>query len=180
MTNPSPASRIQDNLPELFKANLAPGDAYIRFQLTSNITALISMQQVQGSLIVEAQKVTPLPSMPEFVIGMINSRDRVFCIFDLAQLLTLPSELSFPRQYQVIVLQTTYEPQIYIGLAVTALQGIVRLTAEQIQSSSDLASDPIVSNLVAFTSGTVQEQEITIPVLEFSSILKVLTAVEHN
>ncbi|WP_019508184.1 chemotaxis protein CheW [Pleurocapsa sp. PCC 7319] len=176
MTNPSPASRIQDNLPELFKANLAPGDAYIRFQLTSNITALISMQQVQGSLIVDAQKVTPLPSMPEFVIGMINSRDRVFCLFDLAQLLTLPSDLSSPRQYQVIVLQTVAEQPIYIGLAVSALQGIVRLTAKQIQSSLDT----VVSNLTAFTSGTVQEQEITIPVLEFNRILKALTAVEHN
>lgn len=176
MTNPSPASRIQDNLPELFKANLAPGEAYIRFQLTSSMSALISMKQVRGSLIVEAQKVTPLPSMPEFLIGMINSRDRVFCIFDLAQLLTLPSELILPRQYQVLVMQTTAEHPIFIGLAVTALQGIVRLKPEQIQASSD----SINSAIAAYICGVVQKQETIIPVLEFNSIIKALIAVNHN
>ncbi|MGF1541456.1 MAG: chemotaxis protein CheW, partial [Pleurocapsa sp.] len=87
----SAASRIQANLQELFQANLAPGDAYIRFQLTSDMTALISMEQVQESLVIEAEKITPLPCMPESIIGIMNSRDRVFCVFDLAQLLSLNS-----------------------------------------------------------------------------------------
>lgn len=173
MTTSSPVSRIQDSLQELFKANLAPGDAYIRFQLTSDMTALLSMKQVQESLIVEAEKITTLPSMPESVIGIMSSRDRVFCVFDLAQLLELPSQLIAPRQYQIIVLQTTSEPAIHIGLAVNCLQGIVRLPTEKIQSSLDA----FPYNIASYLCGAVKEEETMIPILEFNRISTALSAI---
>jgi positive phototaxis protein PixI len=172
MSTSSAASRIQANLQELFEGKIASGDAYIKFKLTPKVTALLSMKQIQESLIVEAAKITPLPSMPKSTIGMMNSRDRVFCIFDLAQLLTLSSELISSRKYQVIVLQTMNEPSIFIGLAVNQLQGIVRLSANTIQSPLDDTHDRIVS----FLDGVVQEGETIIPILEFNRILSVLTS----
>ena len=167
----SAASRIQGNLQDLFKTKLTPGDAYIRFQLTTEMTAFLSMEQVQESLVVDTEKITPLPSMPESVVGMMSSRNRVFCVFDLARVLALPSTLISPRQYQIIVLQTTNEQALYVGLAVTRLQGMVRLPAAKIQSSLDTFS----SSLAFYLSGAVLEAEITIPVLEFNSILQSLT-----
>lgn len=172
----SAASRVQANVQDLFKGRLAPGHAYIKLQLTSEITALLSMEQVQGSLIVEAEQITPLPMMPKSVIGIMGSRDRVFCVFDLAQLLTLSSEIIAPRQYQIIVLQTTSEDPIYMGFAVTQLQGIVRLTAEQIQSS--LNAFP--SQIAPYLSGGIKEEENMIPVLEFNRILQALNTLNHN
>jgi positive phototaxis protein PixI len=169
----SAASRIQANLQELFKANLAPGNAYIRFQLTSEITALLSMEQVQESLVVEAEKITPLPNMAEAVIGIMSSRNRVFCVFDLAQLLALPSPLISPRQYQVIVLQTTTEQPIYIGLAINRLQGMIRLATDKIQPSQD----GFFSNIALYTSGVVQEEKTMIPVLKFDRILEALSQI---
>jgi len=176
MATSRPASRIQANLKELFKANLAAGDAYIRFQLTSEMTALLSMEQVQESLVVEVEKITPLFSMPKSVIGIISSRDRVFCVFDLAQLLTLSPQLITPQQYQIIVLQTTAEQSIYIGLAVTHLQGMVRLSKEQIQ----LCLDAFPAEIAPYLCGAVQEEETMIPVLEFNSISKALTTINNN
>ena len=173
MTTSSAASRIQANLQELFKANLAPGDAYIRFQLTPDMTALLSMRQVQESLIVEAEKITTLPNMPESVIGIMSSRDRVFCVFDLAQFLALPSRLIAPRQYQIIVLQTTSKQPIYMGLAVNRLQGIVRLPTEQILRS--LEAFP--SNIAPYLEGAVQEDASMIPILEFNRISVALTKI---
>ena len=70
--------------------------------------------------------------MPQSVIGIMNSRDRVFCVFDLAQLLGLPTKLFTPRQYQIIVLQTTSPTPVRLGLAVNTIQGIMRLASEQI------------------------------------------------
>jgi positive phototaxis protein PixI len=172
MSTSSPASRIQANLQELFEGKIASGDAYIKFKLTSKITALLSMNQVQESLIVEAAKITPLPSMPKSTIGMINSRDRVFCIFDLAQLLNLPTVLITPSQYQIIVLQTTGESSILVGLAVMGLQGIIRLTSKQIPSAN---SNVVNSSLAPFVSGVVQ-QETTMMVLELANILQALQA----
>ena len=170
MSTSSPASRIQANLQELFKGNSASGNSYIKFQLTPEIPALLSMEPVQETLIVEAGQITPLPSMPKSVIGIMNSRDRVFCVFDLAQLLTLPSKLIAPRQYQIIVLQTTSETPIQFGLAVNSVQGIMRLATEQIQSSTDTVS----SQIAPYISGAVNVEKITIPVLGFDRIAQAL------
>ncbi|MGL4881103.1 MAG: chemotaxis protein CheW [Waterburya sp.] len=171
MNTSSAASRVQAQLPEIFAEILTPGEAYIKFQLTSDITALLSMAQVQESLIVEVEKITPLPNMPESVIGIMNSRDRVFCVFDLAQLLTLSSRLFVPRQYQVIVLQTNSQQPIYLGLAVAQLQGIMRISTEQIRSSTTAFS----SNIASYIYGEVQEANNTIPILDFHRILEALS-----
>ena len=171
MKTSSAASRIKANLQELFQANLTPGEAYIRFQLSWDMTALLSTEQVEESLVVEADRITPLPNMPDSIIGIMSSRDRVFCVFDLAQLFSLSSGLINPRQYQVIVLQTNEETPIYIGLAVNRLQGMVRLPVEKIQSSLD----GVAANIASYVSGTVQQAETTIPILEFNRILEALT-----
>ncbi len=170
MQNQSVAAKVQANLQELFKSNLDPGDAYIKFQVASGVNALLSMDRVEESSIVRAEKITTLPGMSESVMGMMSSRDRVFCVFDLAQLLNLPSELINNRQYQIIVLQTNTESPICVGLAVAQLQGIVRLSTEQIGSSLNGVSDRFVD----YVSGTVQQDEKVIPILEFNRILQSL------
>ena len=170
MQNKSATSRVQANLKELFKGKLAPGDAYVKFQIASTVTALLSMKQVQESLIVETEQITPLPNMPEFTIGMINSRDRVFCLFDLALLFGLSSELANYRQYPIIVFQTIGDPSIYVGLAVSQLQGIVRISNEQIQ----LADSSIDEKLMPYMMGMLKQEKTAIPILEFEDILRTL------
>lgn len=170
----SAASRIQANLQDLFKANLSPGDSHIRFQLTSDITALLSMKQVQESLVIDAEKITTLPSMPESAIGIMSSRNRVFCVFDLAQLLGLPSPLGSPRQYQIIVLQNSSEPNIYIGFAVSKLQGIIRLSAEQIKSSLEGVS----SQVIPYLCGTVEKSQTTNFILDFNRIVEAVISLK--
>ncbi len=172
----SPASRIQANLTELFEANIAPGNAYIKFQLNSEITALLSMAQVQKSLIAKAEQITPLPSMPRSVIGMINSGDRVFCVFDLAKLLGLSSELTNSQQYQIIVLQTVNEPSIFIGLAISQLQGIIRFTRDKVQSSVD----DVHPSLSSCLAGVLPEADNVIPILELERLLKLFATISPN
>ena len=171
MQNKSAAARVQANLKELFEGKLAPGDAYVKFQLTS-ITALLSMKQVKESSIIEAQQITLLPNMPEFALGIISLRDRVFCIFDLALLLGLSSELTSSRQHQIIVFQTVSEPSIYVGFAVTQLQGIVRISQEQIQ----ITNDSISAELMPYVSGMIEQEKNKIPILRFENILQALKA----
>lgn len=165
MTTSSAASKIQANLQELFQAKLTPGDAYIRFQVTSDLAALLSMKHIQGSLVVEANKITPLPNMSESVVGIMNYRDRVFCVFDLAQLLNLPSSLISSRQYQIIVLEVSEilsgEQSLYLGLVVHRLQSITRLTTDRFQLPQDLAA-----NLVPFVRGCTWENEQQLFVLD--------------
>ena len=169
-SNQSAASRIQDSLGDLFKGNFVAGTPHVKFQLTSDKSALLSMEQVEETLIVEAGQITLLPSMPRSVIGIMNSRDRVFCVFDLAQLLNLPSKIITPRKYQIIVVQTIAETPIQFGLAVSSLQGITRLATEQIDS----ATDGVDQQIAPYLSGVVQTDETTIPVLGFVRIAQAL------
>lgn len=173
MSASSPAARIQANLQELFQGNSASGSPYIKFQLTPEITALLSMEQVQETSIVDAALITPLPSMPPSVIGIMNSRDRVFCVFDLARLLTLPNRLVAPRRYQIIVLQTTDPTPIQLALAVNSVQGIMRIAAEQIQSPMD--NHNLSANIAPYVSGVVTAEKIATPVLEFDRILETIS-----
>ena len=163
----SKASKIQASLQDdLFRTDTSHQEAYIRFQLTKELPALLSMKQVQGSMVVQANQITFMPSMPASVIGITSSRTRVFCVFDLAQLLGFPTELISPRQYQIIMLQTV-EKQIYFGLAVIKLQSVMRLATEQISWSVD----GFPSQIVPYLSGAVIEAKSTIPILELQSIL---------
>ncbi|MGB7417301.1 MAG: chemotaxis protein CheW [Thermosynechococcaceae cyanobacterium] len=175
METSSAASRIQANLQDLFSADLAAGDAYIRFQLTSDMSALLSMSQVQESLVVPAEKITPLPSLPESVIGIMSSRDRVFCVFDLAQTLSLPSRLVALQQYQVIVLDVSKlvsaEQELYVGLAVERLQGITRLASEQV----NLSTDSFPHAIALYLQGSVIKEDQITPILDLKKVTKILT-----
>ena len=169
MSNQSAISKVQANLDELFKGNLTPGNAYIKFQLASDVTALLSMEQLQESLLINAEKVTPLPSMPSSVLGIMNSRDRVFCVFDMAQLLGLPSNLNNVRQYQIILFQAGLAATL-VGFAVGQLQGIQRLSVDNIE----LPRQDIAAKFNACVSGVTKGDQ-AIPILELSHILKTLT-----
>ena len=173
MSTSSSASRLQELLPQLFQANLPPGEPYLRFQLTMEMTALMSMKQVQESLLVAAEQITPLPNMPPSVIGMMGSRNHVFCVIDLAQML-LRSPLGSFREYHVVVLQTSQtagfqtasEQEILLGVAVHRIQGITRLTSEQLQSPIEDFPD----TLTPYLCGCVVEDEKRILVLSAEAI----------
>ena len=140
MSTSTPASKVQQILPQLFEASLTPGTPYIQFQITETITAVIPLAQVHESIIVEAKEISLLPSMHESVMGIMSSRNHVFCVIDLAQLLLLDSPLIYSRQYQIIVVkvslnktlpETSGKGDSLLGIAVNHLQGITRLTEEK-------------------------------------------------
>lgn len=172
MSSNTSVSRLEKLLPQLFEAKLSVGEPYLRFQLTETMSALISMKQVQESLVVAAEKITPLPNMPESIIGMMSSRNRVFCVVDLEQILKLPSTSISSRQYHLIVLQVSAEStqaesesDLLVAIAVRRIQGTTRLSTNQIQSS--VQSFP--SKLIPYLSGCVSEDNI-VPVFDPQAI----------
>ena len=167
----SPASKLHANVQDFFEVDLAPGDAYLRFKLTSDLTALLSMAQVEESLVVEAERITPVPNMPKAIIGMVSSRDQVFCVFDLAQALGLSSEGIAPQQYQIIVVQTNDEQPFHIGLAINRLYGVVRFTKENIQSSLQ----GVPPQIAPYLCGSVHQNKVLSLVIDCDRISAALT-----
>jgi chemotaxis signal transduction protein len=75
-----------------------------------------------------------MPNMPEFTIGMINARDRVFSVVDLGQVFGLEPLPFHIHNYQVIIINTEdinkesveQENSKFLGLAVHRLGGVTR------------------------------------------------------
>lgn len=154
MTTNTTLTRLQQLLPELFQPLVVTGDLYLRFQLTPEIPALLPMARVQEALLVPATAISPLPNLPAFTIGIMNARDRVFCVVDLGQLLGLPPLPNNPRDYQVVVIQlSATEPESIaerlhrridpsslsaepsLGLAVCRVRGVARFEQQKMQLS---------------------------------------------
>ncbi len=144
MTENTTLTRLEQLLPQLFQPLEISGDLYLRFQLTPEIPALLSMERVLEALLVPASSISPLPNLPSMTIGMMNSRDRVFCVVDLGQLLGLPPIAINPRDYQVIAIDlpmpsvrmgdTPSSSSKCLGLAVRQVRGVARLETHQLQS----------------------------------------------
>jgi len=96
-------------LPQLFSEQQRQGDYYLRFQLTDGITALIDLKYVQESLTVDGNRITAVPNLPEYVLGLMSSRNQVFLAVDLAHLMGLAPETVDLRQYQTVVVQISSE-----------------------------------------------------------------------
>jgi positive phototaxis protein PixI len=173
MTTNTSLARLQQLLPQLFQPAQVIGDPYLRFQLTPEIPVLLSMERVQEALVVPANSISPLPNLPDFSIGLMNARDRVFLVIDLAQILGLPPLPINPQKYQVIVIQSSVmesadqESKKYLGLAVRQVRGVARFETAQLQS----LSGDFPSCLTSYLLGSFGEAAARILVLDTESIV---------
>jgi positive phototaxis protein PixI len=144
MTANTTLARLKQLLPQLFQPVAVSGNLYLRFQLTPEIPALLSMERVQEAILVPANAISPLPNLPELTIGMMSARDRVFCVVDLGQLLGLPSLPTNLQNYQVVVINlfaaateqsdpAELSAGKYLGLAVCRVSGVARFDPDTLQ-----------------------------------------------
>jgi positive phototaxis protein PixI len=130
--------RLKDLLPQLFNTQKLEGNYYLRFQLTAEISALIDLKYVQESLTIEGEQITAVPNLPEYVVGLMSSRNQVFLAVDLAHLIGFPPATVNLRQYQTIVAQINSKTGLVesedinlFGLTVKRILGISRILPEQ-------------------------------------------------
>lgn len=178
MSTSSSFSRLKELLPELFKPSQIPGDRYLRFQLTPKRSALISMTDVQESLLVSGSNITCIPNMSISVMGLMSSRDHVFCVIDLAHLIGIDSLSSYLQEYHVIVLNISKfvvksessSKELLLGIAVNQVEGITRVISEKIQYPDAFLfgeSEDFLSRLNPYLKGCILAQEE--PLLVFNT-----------
>ena len=161
MSSLTTTDRLKELLPQLFSEQQREGDYYLRLQLTNDINVLLNLSYVQESLTVDGSHITAIPNLPEYVVGLMSSRNDVFLTLDLAHLVGFPPETLHQRQYQTIVVRINAtqnnrqsdEFDLY-GLTVKRIQGISRILPEEFKSS--MATVP--ENLSPFIQGSIQEE----------------------
>ncbi|NET31405.1 MAG: purine-binding chemotaxis protein CheW [Cyanothece sp. SIO1E1] len=113
------------------QTQVAPGDPYLKVHLGQQTTAVFSMQHVQEAVVVSAQRLTSMPNVPACMLGLINRRSQVLWVIDLANLLQLQPAAAPTQQCNIVIIQVG---SVLLGLAVSAIKGIVRLPTDSIQS----------------------------------------------
>ncbi|MGD1917932.1 MAG: chemotaxis protein CheW [Pleurocapsa sp.] len=143
MSSLTTTDRLQELLPQLFNSQTLEGDYYLRFQLTDEISGLINLKYVQESLTIKGDRITAVPNLPEYVVGLMSSRNQVFLAIDLAHLAGLSPETVNLRQYQTIVVQTNSAEEDsqsnesktdginLFGLTVKKIEGITRMLSNR-------------------------------------------------
>lgn len=162
MSSLSTTEKLKQLLPQLFTPETIEGDSYLKFQLTGELSALIDLERVQESLVVANAEITAIPNLPEYVLGLMNSRSQVFLAIDLAHALDLPPEAIGYREYQVVVVKEnridfdTKESNApyLLGLVVRRILGVSRI----IKSNFELSKVDLPDVINPFVRGTIEQQ----------------------
>lgn len=179
MSSLTTTDKLKNLLPQLFSQQQRQGNYYLRFKLTSEISAVIDLKYVQESLTVEGDRLTAVPNLPEYTVGLMSSRNQVFLAIDLAHLIGFAPETVNLRRYQTIVIQTDSQSEMMsdrlslFGLTVKNIQGISRITSEQFSSNTDLVPEilsPFVSNSVMLRD---EVNDSTVDVRESSFLIDI-------
>ena len=145
------------------KKNL--GDSYLKFQLGQQTPAVLSMSRAQEVVILPVGRLTPMPNMPPYVMGLLNRRSRVLWVIDLALMLDLPSVETNVQYYNLVIISNGIST---FGLIVQAVEGIVRLTQTSIRSPLGQVS----SSLVPYLRGCVLQEQDILLVLDAEAIMR--------
>lgn len=174
----SVSSKLRELLPQLFEKTRVKGDRYLRFQISSELTTLIPIDYVRESLVIERNQITPLPKMSPFVMGVINSRDRVFLVMDLPLLLELTPISTYAREYNLVVINVASffenkSSELWLGLGVNKIQGITR-TETKPQKHYPFSSpfSEQTQHLLKYINGWIVDGNQSLGVLDLGKIVK--------
>lgn len=162
MNNLTTTDRLENLLPQLFSQQQREGNYYLRLQLTEETNILLDLSYVRESLTINSSQITPVPNLPEYVVGMMSSRNQVFFALDLAHLAGFPPATLNQREYQTVVVQIgsshknvqSDEFNLY-GLTVMRVQGISRILPGKFAQS--IAEAP--ENIRNFVQGSILETD---------------------
>ncbi|MEL6228349.1 MAG: chemotaxis protein CheW [Cyanobacteria bacterium J06627_3] len=113
---------------------------FLRFSLSADMTALLPVNQLVAVLKVEAAKITAMPHLPPWIMGIYNWRGEVLWIIDTANLLEVSSQQQQPTlstHYDVLLLEkrsVETAERYYLGLWVKQVESIELLSLDDIQS----------------------------------------------
>ncbi|MDY6898674.1 MAG: chemotaxis protein CheW [Cyanobacteriota bacterium] len=139
------------------------GDGYLQFKLNENTTAVLLVNFTQEVVVSPVETITPIANKPEFILGLMNWRNRIIWVADLARILGLESQ-SYPmRQCNIIVVSHESET---IGLMVPEIKGTVRLNSDTIQPAKNQAT-----NIADYLDGCIWSKDELNLVLNIQAIL---------
>jgi positive phototaxis protein PixI len=131
------------------------GEVYLHIQLDEETEAALPMKAIQEVVVAPMERITPLPNMPAYVIGLLNQRSRICWSIDLPQFLQLTPLSSDRPELSLVIL---HQDRHMLGLAFQQIFGTIRLAAEAIQSPIGAVSPgiaPYLSGCILHPAGRI-------------------------
>lgn len=151
--------------PQLNQPHSTLGELYLRFELEQQTPAILSIEYAQEVLIVPVGRVTPMPNMPKCVLGLLNRRNRVLWVVDLAQMLKLQPLDTNVQHYNMAIIRVGQAP---LALVVPEVKGVTRFTPDCIQSPQGV----VTTVLMPYLHGCILQQKEILLVLNAEAIVK--------
>jgi len=140
------------------------GEAYLKFQLAPRVPAVFAARCVEEATVLTPTQVTAIPNMPPCMLGLVNRRNRVIWIANLVRLLGMPLPERPRQQYSMVIIKAGSS----LGLMVEAIDGIVHLSAEDLQPPPPQVN-PI---LVPYLRGCAIQDDQILLVLDAEAVLQ--------
>jgi len=116
-------------------------------------------------VIIESDRLTPIPNMPPWIMGLLNQRSRIFWVIDLPHFLGLAPIHSEGDNYNLAIVRIEEKA---VGLRLDTVEGIIRFAPENIQSPVGV----VPSALEPYLSGCILYAEEILLVLEAAAIVQ--------
>ena len=139
--------------------------SYLRLHLTATTQGVIPTNQLQEVVIIESDRLTPIPNMPHWIMGLLNQRSRIFWVIDLPHFLGLAPIHSEGDNYNLAIVRIEEKA---VGLRLDTVEGIIRFAPENIQSPVGV----VPSALEPYLSGCILYAEEILLVLEAAAIVQ--------
>lgn len=124
------------------------GKSYLKVSLTSDVQIAIAMVDIVQVLMISSEKITFLPNLPSYVIGLFNQRNRVFWLIQLSSLFKLKLENNHVKNYEIVIIKAD---DISLALVVEKVNSMIRLEGNKIIDISQ--EDNISRNFKHYLKG---------------------------
>jgi positive phototaxis protein PixI len=149
------------------------GEPYLKVQLMPQTAAVLPMEKAQEAIAIPCDRITPVPNMPDCVLGLLNQRSRVFWAIDLPLMLELSVQPINAQQYNLVIIKSGNSP---LGLVVPKVHGVLRFNTEEMYSPIGEAP----SSLVSYLRGCFSQAGETLWVLDPDAIIHSPTLIESR
>lgn len=150
---------------------------YLTFRLASEE---YGVQILKVREIIAVQDITPLPSMPPSMKGVINLRGKIIPVVDLRLKLALAAN-KFTEHTCIIVteVQTGHEGEVaHIGCIVDTVNEVLDIAADLIEPPPSLGGNVGVDFLLGL--GKIEEKDMVVALLDIDRVLAELDVASFN
>ena len=140
------------------------GRPYLQLQLEPQTYGVVPMNNAQEVFTLPARRITPMPNMPDCILGLLNQRSRVFWTIDLPQLLGMQPIDRNLQQYHLTIMRFGNIP---LGTIVQQIKGVIRLNSDEIQP----AAGHVTNKLLPYLQGCCRQANHTLLVLNAEAII---------